>query len=137
MSLLDRMTRDVLRELTAVRYRTRKIERQWYVTEQPHGPFPAGTECVIWRARPDSFLVMEFADGSVAEVSYGFASCERVPSPFARLLERIVAVAASAADPDLLVVGRMLGQIEGSGLRTEPSNSGAPGGRILEREVDR
>jgi hypothetical protein len=112
MSLLDRMTRDALRELTVPRYQARKLERQWYVTQQPHGPFPAGTECVIWRVRPDSFLVMEFADGTVAEVTCGFVSCERVPSLLARVLERIVAVGASVADPDLLVVGRMLGQIQ-------------------------
>jgi hypothetical protein len=121
MKLLDRMTQDVLRELTAVRYRARKIERQWYVTQQPHGPFPAGTECVIWRARPDSFLVMEFADGSVAEVSYGFAACERVPNPLGRALERIVSIAASVADPDLhlVAVGHILGPVQAEVLRPD------------------
>lgn len=112
MSFFDRMTRDVLRELSTPRYRAQKIERQWYVIQQPHGPFPPGTECILWRARPDSFLVLEFADGSVAEVSYGFASCERVQSSLGRALEKIVALAASVADADLLVVGRMLNQIE-------------------------
>ncbi len=90
----------VARELATPRYQARKIERQWYVTQRPHGPFPAGTECVIWRARPDSFLVIEFADGSVAEVTWGFASVERVRGPLERLSE-LLAAAAAFTDPHM------------------------------------
>lgn len=65
--------------------RRRKIERCRYVTRRAHGPFPAGTECWISRARPDAMLVLEYEGGSVVEASWGYAEMEFEPSWLARL----------------------------------------------------
>lgn len=48
------------------------LERQKYVTQRPHGSYPAGTEC--WASREDerSPLVLEFDDGIKVELGASF-----------------------------------------------------------------
>lgn len=82
-----------------------------YVTRSAHGPFPAGTPCVAWRARPDSFIVLEFEDGSVAEVTYGYLNVELEPSWFAQALAALMGSITVAHDEVLLA--RVVHHVEG------------------------
>lgn len=48
--------------------RFQKIERHRYTLKRDWEFFPQGTVCWLSRANPDSFVVLEFDDGSVIEL---------------------------------------------------------------------
>jgi hypothetical protein len=43
------------------------LDKKRYITRQRHGPYPAGTECWAFRARPD-VLTLEYDDGVIIEM---------------------------------------------------------------------
>lgn len=99
--MIDWATRELRDALRPVP-RRRKIERQRYVIRHALGPFPAGTECWLSRARPDAMAVFEFDDGSVGEVGWGYTGVELEPSFFSRLLGKLFGAREVPEVPDLL-----------------------------------
>ena len=47
-------------------------EKQPYVTEQPHGPYPAGSKVLATKTYQD-VLIIEYEDGGVIEILNGWA----------------------------------------------------------------